>query len=140
MGEKFDDASWHAGGDFPKDLPQEAGGTHIGMFVAWAFLSGLVGEVHCDDVEPLQLRSMTPGAFFLDACDGKFTDETLNDEGTLFAKAYYDQQYSDDYFAALVGNALPSVYHVQDSWSNFDKLRPVLNGRFLDWKNQQAAR
>ncbi|WP_262497415.1 DUF7832 domain-containing protein [Pedobacter caeni] len=28
---KYDDASWHYGGDFPKDLPQINGATHIGM-------------------------------------------------------------------------------------------------------------
>jgi hypothetical protein len=35
---KYDDASWHFGGEFPKDLPEEAAATHTGMFVAWAFL------------------------------------------------------------------------------------------------------
>src|SRR6266404_3538306 len=35
---KYDDASWHYGGDFPEDLPREAGATHTGMFVAWALL------------------------------------------------------------------------------------------------------
>ena len=33
---KYDDASWHYGGDFPKDLPIEAGATHTGMFLALA--------------------------------------------------------------------------------------------------------
>ncbi|MGN6118448.1 MAG: DUF7832 domain-containing protein, partial [Rhodanobacter sp.] len=42
---KYDDASWHYGGDFPKDLPDEAGATHTGMFVAWALLSGLAGQI-----------------------------------------------------------------------------------------------
>lgn len=38
---KYDDASWHCAGDFPKDLPEAAGATHTGMFLAWALLSGL---------------------------------------------------------------------------------------------------
>jgi hypothetical protein len=29
---KYDDASWHAGEDFPKDVPEDAGATHTGMF------------------------------------------------------------------------------------------------------------
>jgi hypothetical protein len=49
--------------------------------------------------------------FFLEACDGKFTDD-LNDEGNAFA-------------------------HVQDTWTNFDKLRPVLNKRFDDWRRSR---
>lgn len=31
---RYDRADWHSGGDFPKDLTDEAGGTHIGMFLA----------------------------------------------------------------------------------------------------------
>ena len=30
---KYDDASWHYNGDFPTDLPVEAGATHIGLAV-----------------------------------------------------------------------------------------------------------
>jgi len=61
---KYDDASWHYGGDFPKDLPNEAGATHIAMFVAWCLLNGLAGEIHTDDfpeefelLKPQQLGS-----------------------------------------------------------------------------------
>ncbi|RML48695.1 DUF7832 domain-containing protein [Pseudomonas avellanae] len=31
---KYDDASWHYNGNFPSDLPDTAGATHIGMFLA----------------------------------------------------------------------------------------------------------
>ena len=96
---KYDDASWHYGGKFPKDLPMEAGATHTGMFVAWAFLSGLAGEIHVEDfpedIPRLKSRSITPGAFFLEACDGKFTDEDLTDEGNAFAQAYFDFDKGD---------------------------------------------
>jgi hypothetical protein len=91
---KYDDASSHSGGKFPTDLPAEAGATHTGMFVAWALLSDLAGEIHItdfrDDIPKLLSRSVTPGKFFLEACDGKFTDEDLNDEGNAFAQAYFD--------------------------------------------------
>ena len=43
-----------------------------------------------DDVPKLSGRRATPGAFFLEACDGKFTDEDLNDEGNAFAQDYFD--------------------------------------------------
>ena len=55
---KYDDASWHYGGDFPKDLPIEAGGTHIGMFFAWAVSSGLGGDMHVVD-SPDETRATT---------------------------------------------------------------------------------
>jgi hypothetical protein len=46
---KYDDASWHYGGDFPKDLDDMAGATHIGMFVAWCLLNGLGGALHTEE-------------------------------------------------------------------------------------------
>jgi hypothetical protein len=88
---KYDDASWHSGGNFPKDLPAEAGAAHTGMFVVWALVSGLAGDVHVtefpDEIAKLWARSITPEEFFLSTCDGKFTDEDLNDEGNAFAQA-----------------------------------------------------
>ena len=135
---KYDDASWHYGGDFPKDLPDEAGATHTGMFVAWALLSGLAGQIHVEDfpedLEALRARSITPGQFFFKYCDGKFIDENLNDQGNVFAAAYFDLEngsYLADYETVLVAE-FPSLYHVPDTWQNFDRLKPTLDSRFSD--------
>ena len=137
---KYDDASWHSGGKFPKDLPPEAGATHTGMFVAWALMSGLAGEMYTndfpDEIPKLRARSLTPGSFFLEACDGKFTDDDLNEEGNAFAQMYFDFKkgaYLRDYEGTLGGN-VSDLYHVKDSWENFDRLKPVLDRRFADWK------
>ena len=137
---KYDDASWHYGGEFPEDLPEEAGGTHTGMFLAWALLSGLGGELHVDecpeDLEQLTLRTVTPGAFFMSACDGKLTDEDLNDEGNAFASEYYvfeTGKYLLDYGTTLGGD-LPSLYHVEDTWENFEQIKRVIDERFRAWK------
>jgi hypothetical protein len=135
---KYDDASWHYGGKFPKDLPPEAGATHTGMFVAWALLNGLAGEIYTtdfpDQIPKLLSRSLAPGRFFLEACDGKFTDDDLNEEGNSFAQAYFDLekgQYIKDYEASL-GEGVADLYHVEDSWENYDRLSPVLDRRFAD--------
>lgn len=137
---KYDDASWHYGGDFPAGLPDEAGATHTGMFVAWALLSGLGGEIHTvecpEDLEALQSRAITPGAFFLKFCDGKFTDEDLSEEGNAFAGEYFKFEgdgFLTDYTNALPSN-LPSLYHVPDSWETFEMLRPILDGRLKNWR------
>jgi hypothetical protein len=140
---KYDDASWHYGGDFPKGLPPEAGATHMGMFVAWAHLSGLAGEVHEDDVPAdlgeLRKEGLTPGAYFIRACDEKFTDDDLNDEGNAFAAAYYEgenNQYLQDY-QQIVVKRLPSAYHVPDTWDTFETLSPVLSSRLAEWRRGQ---
>jgi len=144
---KYDDWSWHAGGDFPADLPHEAGGTHIGMFVAWALLHGLAGDIHVIEFpEPLarlRERKVTPGQFFLDACDGKFTDEDLSELGNRFAEHYYENDdrpgtYFTDY-AAAVGTEPPSIYHVADSWETYERLAPVIEQRFTEWQATQET-
>jgi len=137
---KYDDASWHYGGDFPKDLPDEAGATHTGMFVAWALLSGLAGNIYLNDfpneLAKLRSRTCTPGQFFLASCDGKFTDEDLSDIGNAFAESYFDfkhGEYLKDY-ERLLGNDVPTLYHVSDTWENFDRLKPVIDQRFAEWR------
>ena len=32
---KYDDASWHYGGNFPKGLSRKNGATHIAFFLVW---------------------------------------------------------------------------------------------------------
>jgi len=139
---KYDDASWHYGGDFPDDLEPSAGATHIGMFVAWALLSGLGGTIHTEEfpeeLAKLRDRTITPGQFLISACDEKFTDEDLTDLGNEFAKVYCqseaeDGSYFSDYCEVLA-DEFPSAYHVADTWGNFDKLKPVLDMRFAEWK------
>ena len=114
------------------------------MYVAWALQSGLAGELHTDEMPEsltqLAQRSLTPGAFFLSVCDGKFTDEDLNEEGDAFTANYFDfssGSYIADY-EALLGEGLPPgderIYYVADTWENFDKLKPRLDQRLADWR------
>lgn len=138
---KYDDASWHYGADnFPKELSEEAGATHTGMFIAWTFLSGLAGLIHIEDfpgdIPKLENRAVTPAMFFLEACNGKFTDEDLNEEGNRFATDYFDfekGQYLADYESVL-GEPGRDLYYVSDTWGNFDRLSPVLDRRYAEWK------
>ena len=137
-----DRADWHYGGDFPADLKPEAGGTHIGMFLGWAILRGLEGEDHQEDsgesIQALRERRMSGRDFLMNVCDEKFIDDDLNDEGNAFVAAYYNKDgpggYLADYEEALGGSTLPSLYHVDNSWENFDKLTPILDQRFAEWK------
>ncbi|GGC61559.1 DUF7832 domain-containing protein [Undibacterium terreum] len=137
---KYDDATWHTAGNFPSELPPEAGATHTGMFLAWALLSGLAGDLHIKDLPQniplLQSRQVTPGEFFLTACDGKFVDEDLNAEGNSFAALYFDLQrgsYIHDY-EKILAKGLPGAYHVPDTWESFDKLKPYLDKRLNQFR------
>ncbi len=143
----YDRADWHYGGDFPKDLPSENGGTHIGFFLAWAIARDLAGEIHFEDdfgikaLEAVRKRTMSGREFLFKQCDEKFWSEDLNDEGNEFACWYYSENeeerpdYLTDYAAIFEGQAPHgNVYYVEDTWENFDKIAAAIDQRFAEWK------
>jgi hypothetical protein len=140
---KYEDVSWHNGAeDYPKDLPAEAAATHTGMFLAWALFSGLASSMLAGDAADLRARKVTPGEFFYNQCDGKLTDEDLNDQGNAFAQAYFDPEgakYLNDYDAVLC-HGLQTAYHVPDTWANFDKLKPRLDRRLVEWRRGELGK
>lgn len=143
---KYDDASWHYGGTFPEDLPNSAGATHIAMFLTWAVLNDLAGELHRTelqaDLSQLKTRLITPVEWFLSVCDEKFTNEDLNEEGNKFASYYYNgadessdlTHYFTDYTEAFPN--VESLYSVPNSWASFDQLAPVIDRRFAVWRSK----
>jgi len=112
------------------------------MFVAWCMLHDLAWSLPVnefpDDLNALKERRVTPGRLVIDACDEKFTDDELNDEGNAFATAYFGppkarRQYLTDYEETLSDEL--SLYHIKDSWENYEKLSPVIERRFVEWKD-----
>lgn len=137
---KYDDASWHYGGEFPLTLAPSAASTHIGMFVAWATLNGFGSGIHTDEeLLALTTRTITPGNWFISACDEKFTDEDLTVEGNEFAAHYYEAPYT--YFTDY-GNTFSSdiMYKVPDTWDTYDKLAPVIKRRFSIWRRTKTIK
>ena len=142
----YDRPDWHYGGDYPKELPSENGGTHIGIFLAWVIIRHLEGDLHHDnerDEQALQAvrdRTMTGRDFLFRQCDEKFWEDDLNEEGNRFAKWYYESNkegrpcYIDDY--AQVFDDMPnnSLYYLEDSWANYELMAKVIDRRFDEWK------
>jgi len=129
---KYDDASWHSGGEFPEDSPDEYGGTHIALFLRWCFAKGWAGDAHCEE-EPEDTRRVAQGTlpateFFFKYCDGKLTDEDLNEDGNAFAEQYYGDAglYFQDYathFGAL-------MYVAPEEAHDFEAFSSVLEARY----------
>ena len=147
----YDRADWHSGADnFPGDLPLEAGGTHIGMFLAWAILRDRVSEVHraeaADDLVAVRRRAITGRDFLFRQCDGKFWPADLDDVGNGFARVYWQdgagginpRGYLLDYERVL-GGSLKDLYRVADTWENFDLLAKVLDRRFEEWRRGRGG-
>ncbi len=140
----IDRADWHSGGDFPADLPPENGGTHIGMFIAWIIHNGLQGESHDEEsheeLKAVRGRRMTGRDFLFQACDGKLWEEDLSEEGKQFTAAYYSGEggkgygaYIEDYERVLA-TGLPTTYHVEDTWANYDAIASVISMRYAEWR------
>ena len=140
----FDRMDWHYGGDYPSDLPNENGGTHIGFYLTWIIHNNLVGEFHTEESgEELALvkaRKLDGREFLMTMCDEKFIDEDLSDEGNAFTQFYYaaeEKGYFDDYERVLKGH-LPTTYHIENSWENYDKIAPVISEAYAKWKQAQG--
>lgn len=137
----IDRADWHYGGDFPEDLPDENGGTHIGLYLAWIINNDLYGDLHKQEsvkaLNDVKNRKITGSDFLFDECDEKFWEEDLSEEGFSFTEEYYRDQYLSDYETVLADD-LSSLYHVEDTRENYDKIAPVIDERFRKWKEKQA--
>ncbi len=136
----YDRADWHYGGDYPPDLPPENGGTHIGMFLAWVVNNNLESDLHHEYAESslnaVKNHEMTGREFLEIECDEKFSDVDLSDEGNAFADYYYESNlYITDYEKALAME-LPSLYHVENTWDNYDKIAKLIDQKYEQWKNQ----
>ena len=130
---------WHYGADdFPDELDEKSGGIHIGMFLAWAINNDLIGEFHTtesiESISKVKLRQITGTEFLQQECDERLWEEDLNQEGNEFAKFYYESNiyYSD--YESILSNGLSTLYHVKDSWENYDKLSIKLNEQFNIWQ------
>ena len=128
---KYDDASWHYGGDFPAGQPQEHGGTHIALFLRWCFVKGWAGDFHVEE-EPEAVVQVISGElsateFLFRYCDGKFTEEDLNDAGNEIAGQYYGSHglYLQDY-ADHFGNLM---YVAPESAHDFEEFSTILDAR-----------
>jgi len=112
------------------------------MFLAWAILNDLHGDFHREEsaeaIEAVRRREQTGRDFLFKECDEKFWTEDLSELGNAFASFYYSDEsgtngpYLDDYGQTLGGD-VPTLYHVADTWENYDKLAPVITRRFEEW-------
>lgn len=134
----YDKAKYHYEGDFPAALERSQAFVHIGMLLGWLVGSGLVSNEFSADfdseMKDYRDRKITGPALFR-LIGGVLASDILNAEGNRFSLEYYDGgAYLDDYCDVLVGS-LPTIYHVQDTWDNFDALRLRIDQRYLEFKS-----
>ena len=134
----IDRADWHYGGDYPAGLPPENGGTHIGIYLAWIIdreldspdLKEVVGPLY----QQVRDRLITGRQLLFSGLDEKFFADLLSEEGLAFTSAYYEtNDYFGDYEQTL-GGTLETLYHVADTWENYDTMARVLDHRLEAWR------
>lgn len=139
----YDKAKWHSGGDFPDQLDQFQASVHTGMFITWLIDNELFDDHDLPkikkEVELVKERKLTGAQFYIDQLDGTLRDDDITEMGNEFSYFYFDLEkgdYVNDYSDVLGKNA-ESLYHVEDTWEKYDKLKPVIDKRFRKWKNQE---
>ena len=139
----IDRADWHYGGNYPSGLPPQQGGTHIGIYLAWVIHRGLgskkLKEYGGETYQRVLDRSSTGRDLLFTELDEKFFSELLSKEGRAFTHDYYE---SNDYlldYSRVLGGVLPTLYHVEDTWDNYDRIAPILDERLAAWRSSKRA-
>ena len=135
----YDKARYHYEGTYPKELPEEQAFVHTGFYLGWIIDHQLYSDEFRDESAELITRYTAreiTGAEVYESWDGCLLDTMLNDEGNAFSRAYFDfdhGQFLADY-VELLGGDLPTLYHVTNSWENYERLRVRLDQRFEEWR------
>jgi hypothetical protein len=139
----YDNAKTHFLGNFPKNLPIEQAYVHIGIFLGWVIDRDLYSEYFEEEASNQVFRFKRREiscTILSELWDGYLGFELFSDHGNLFTYYYYGGGlYYQDYQRVLV-KTLPSIYHVTDSWENYEKMKACMDLRFQDWKKLAGIR
>lgn len=134
----YDNAKSHFLGNFPSDLPIEQAYVHIGMYLGWVIENEHYSEYFEDEADIQIYRFMNRQiscTILSEIWDGYLGYELFNETGNLFTYYYYGGGiYRKDY-QTLLSHSLPSLYHVTDSWENYDRLAQKISHRFTEWQD-----
>jgi hypothetical protein len=134
----YDLAKNHFLGDFPSSLPIEKAYLHIGIYMGWIIDNKLYSDYFEDEAstEIYRFTRREIGCIILaEIWNGALSHELFNDEANLFTFYYYAGGiFKKDYNELLV-KAHKTIYHVDDSWENYEMLKRRMNDRFEEWKS-----
>ena len=137
----YDKAKWHFRGEFPEELDVFQGYVHTGIYLTWIIENGLFDtnndELLNSEIAKVKKREITGAKFFEQNLDGVLMDDDLTELGNEFTYKYYEKgSFLEDYSRTL-GTDLPTLYHIQNNWTNYDKFKPILDKRFRRWEKSK---
>lgn len=114
----------------------------LGVYLAWCanldLLSDEVKQHFAGEVVRLRMRDLKPVEFLIKVTAGSLRNEHLNEAGLEFTERCY-AGYIDDYAAAL-NIEVSSVYDVEDSWENYDRVAPELTRQLYRRKHPRRRK
>lgn len=135
----YDKADYHLGGSFPRNLSEVHAYIHTGMYLGWIIDNNLVSEFFeeesSEDIKKFKQRKMT-GTQIYQKWDGVLDSDMLNDEGNKFSQYYFDfdkGNFANDY-EKLLCTDYPTIFHPNDTWENYYKLKEIIDERYESWK------
>ena len=135
----FDKAKWHFSGDFPKELKPYQAYIHTGFYIGWLIQKGFISdELKNESEKEINLfleKKISSVEFYEDQLDGVFLSEDVNEIGLKFTRDYFDfntGEYLKDYEEVLGAN-MPTLYHVKDTWENFNTISSLITNRYENW-------
>lgn len=133
----YDNARNHFLGNFPETLPIEQAYVHIGIYLGWIIENNLYSDFFEEEAE-IQIyrfkRRELSCTILSEIWDGYLGWELFSHDGNLFTNYYYGGGvYRKDYEKTLA-KELPSIYHVQDTWENYDIMYKRITERFQEWE------
>src|SRR5690606_8003805 len=71
--------------------------------------------------------------------NGYLAPEFLDQTGNEFSRFYYTSGlYRQDYEETLAAD-VATIYHVDDTWQNYEKLRSRIDARYAEWADGMDA-
>jgi len=134
----YDLAKDHFLGDFPSSLPIEKAYLHIGNYMGWIIDNELFSEYFEEEAstEIYRFTRREIGCIILaEIWNGALSHELFNDQANLFTFYYYAGGiFKKDYSEVLV-KSHKTIYHVEDTWENFNKISKRISERFEEWRS-----
>lgn len=122
--------------NFPEEIPLDQAYLHMGVFMGWVIKNDFYSDDYEDEygaqiihfvnseISPIILAASLDGII-----DYSLFRETLKP----FVRSYYGGgQYIEDYKKTLLGE-LDTMFHVKDSWENFEIMKSVISDRYKKW-------
>lgn len=133
----YDRAREHFLGKFPDELPIEQAYLHIGIYLGWMIEHKLYSEEFLDEgeIQMYRFEKQQIGCTVLsEIWDGHLEPTMFNTEGSQFTEEYYlPGSYMEDYIGTLC-KSYPTMYHVADTWDNYELMNHKITERFQAWK------